>query len=374
MTGVDGAGAPAEPEAQEPRETPKKSRLHRALEIIISVIVIGSIFGFAFPKIAGSDYSEIWDQFQRLGWLDLVLLFVVWLINMYTYTPVLTHSLPGLMRFQGLVVNLSGSAVSNTVPFGGALGVGATYAMYQSWGFRIPAITRSILVSGFWNVFAKLGLPVLALVLLLLNGDDTSGLVLATAVGVVTLAAAIVILWLVLRSDPLARAIGGLGQRVTSRLLRFVGKDPVFGWDEAAVEFRHDSVGLLHRQWLGLTSWILVYNTGQYLILLLALRMLGVNEAELGWVQIFAAFSFGRLLSVIPLTPSGVGFVETGLVGALRAFGGPPAPVAAGVLVFSAFTYLLEIPMGAVGWVIWSTRRSWRRPVGSRDQGAAATR
>lgn len=340
-----------------------KSKLRRTVEVVVTMVVIGAIFGFAYPEIAGASYSKIWAQFGKLHPIDILVLFVVWVVNMYTYTPVLTNTLPGLTHNQALTVNLAGSAVSNTVPFGGAVGVGATYAMYTSWGHSVAAITRSILVSGFWNVFAKLGLPVLALLLLVVDGDVSGRLVIATAIGLLVLAAAIGLLVLVLRSDALARSIGRLGERIVTRIIGWFGKPPVTGWAEGAVEFRHESVGLIRARWIRITFWMVVYNLGQYAILLLSLRMLGVSQADLGWAQIFAAFTIGRLLSTIPLTPSGVGFAEAGLVAALGSFGGPKGAIAAGVLLYSAFTYLLEIPAGAIGWGVWVTRSSWRKPV-----------
>ena len=35
-------------------------------------------------------------------------------------------------------------------------------------------------------------------------------------------------------------------------------------------------------------------------------------------------------------------------------FGGDPASTTAGVLLFSLFTYLIEIPIGALGWLTWA--------------------
>ena len=48
-----------------------------------------------------------------------------------------------------------------------------TVAMLTSWGFTIGAITRSALVSGIWNNFVKMGMPVVALALLALEGGVT---------------------------------------------------------------------------------------------------------------------------------------------------------------------------------------------------------
>jgi len=38
------------------------------------------------------------------------------------------------------------------------------------------------------------------------------------------------------------------------------------------------------------------------------------------------------------------------------------------VFLFRGFTYLLEIPTGAVAWGVWASRRGWRRPIGSADR------
>jgi len=96
----------------------------------------------------------------------------------------------------------------------------------------------------------------------------------------------------------------------------------------------------------------------QFLLQLLILRWLG--ETALSGVEVFAAFAFGRLLSTIPITPSGVGFADTGAVAALVAFGGDPAICTAGVLLFTGFVYLLEIPVGAASWLVWARMSSWR--------------
>jgi uncharacterized membrane protein YbhN (UPF0104 family) len=111
--------------------------------------------------------------------------------------------------------------------------------------------------------------------------------------------------------------------------------------------------------------WMLIYNTGQFLLLLLCVRAIGADTNELGWIEVLAAFAFANLLTTIAITPSGVGFVEAGTVAALIAFGGPEAGSAAAVFLFRALTYLMEIPLGALGWVVWAGRSSWRRPIAS---------
>jgi uncharacterized protein (TIRG00374 family) len=361
MEGIDALKVPGE---LVEHELSAKPRSRRIAEIAVSIVVVVLIFAFAIPAITNSDYADIFDQYEQISGWTFLGLFMVWLGVMFTYTGVLVAALPGLKHLQALVVNFAGSAVSNVVPFGGAVGVGATYAMEMSWGFDAAAITLSILVTGVWNVVTKLALPVIALVLLVLAHEATGGLVVPTIIGLAVLVTGIVLFGLVLRSEQLAERVGGLVERVGNRLLAFIHRPPA-ELRRAVVDFRHRSIGLLRARWRRLTVWMLIYNTGQFLLLLLCVRAIGADTNELGWIEVLAAFAFANLLTTIAITPSGVGFVEAGTVAALIAFGGPEAGSAAAVFLFRGLTYLMEIPLGAVGWVVWAGRSSWRRPIAS---------
>jgi uncharacterized membrane protein YbhN (UPF0104 family) len=363
--GAEGVEALKVPAELVEHELAAKSRRRRLVEVLVSLAMTVAIFAFAIPAITGSKYSEIFDELQILTWPQFAALFVVWIAVMYTYTGVLTNALPGLTHPQALVVNFAGSAVSNVVPFGGAVGVAATYAMTMSWGFEVPAVTLAILVTGIWNVFLKLALPVVALLILVLAGAATAGLVAPALIGLGLLVTGVVALSSILRSEHLADRVGSIAQRVGAILLRLVRRPPPTTWRDAVLNFRHQSIDLLRTRWKQLTIWMIVYNGGQFVLLLLCVRALGADTHELGWVEVLAAFAFANVLTTIAITPSGVGFVEAGAVAALIAFGGPEAASAAAVFLFRGFTYLMEIPLGAVGWAVWGTKRSWRKPLGS---------
>lgn len=375
MTGSDGGDelvpeflqGLSEDEATDPfavvgHELQRKSPRRRITEALLSLAVIVVIFAFVIPKMTGSDYAAIWQQIASLDGIQVAVLTGIWMLAMLAYTGVLTNTLPGLRRRQALVVNFAGSAVSNVMPFGGAVGVGATYAIDMSWGFAPPAVTISILVSGVWNVFAKLGMPAIALFLVLLTGESNARLVIPTAIGLVALVGAIVVIAMVLRSERLATSIGGLGQRIVGFLYRVLRRDRTPDVVDAVLDFRHNSVGLVRGRWLAITVWVVAFNGLQYLLLLACVRFLGVGDV--GWAEVFAAFAFARLLETVPLTPSGVGFVEAGAASALIAFGGGQDASTAAVFLFRGFVYLLEIPVGALCWVLWASLRSWRRPIG----------
>jgi uncharacterized protein (TIRG00374 family) len=99
-----------------------------------------------------------------------------------------------------------------------------------------------------------------------------------------------------------------------------------------------------------------------FFVLLLALRHMSVAAAQIPGVEIFAVYTFSRLLSAIPITPGGVGVIDLGYIGGLSAFDSPEkAQIVAAVLIFRVLTYGIQIPMGAVTYVIWRRKKSWMR-------------
>ena len=97
------------------------------------------------------------------------------------------------------------------------------------------------------------------------------------------------------------------------------------------------------------------------LVLLVALRAVGVSESEVSWAEALAAFSFARIVTAIPLTPGGLGVVELALTGGLVAAGGDRPQVVAAVLIYRFLTFLPPIPLGVASYVFWRRNRSWRR-------------
>jgi uncharacterized membrane protein YbhN (UPF0104 family) len=346
---------------------PPRSRgiLKQILQWALAIGVVVIIFFFVLPQIA--DYGDVWSEIRAMTTIETVSLLLVALWNLVTYWIVLVSVLPGLTYPQAATVNLASTAVSNSLPGGGALGVGVTVGMYESWGFRGGAIALSILVSGVFNQFVKLGFPVIALALLVIEGETDAGLVMAALAGIVALMIAVLLFALVLKSDRLAKWVGDALASFVSFLRGLFRRSPVTGWGEAAMRFRGQTIGLLHDRWIRITAATLISHISLFLVLLVALRSVGVSQEELSWVVVFAAYAFVRLISALPVTPGGVGVVELGLVGAIAGLADIGdeqlrAKIVAAILVFRAITYFLPIPLGAGAFLVWRGRKSWRKP------------
>jgi uncharacterized protein (TIRG00374 family) len=338
----------------------KHNPVWRAVQIVLSVVIVVGIFAYAIPKFA--DYSKVWAAAKTMTPLEYASLIVVTLFNLITYWWQQMAAMPGLGFWQAAVVNQTTTSIANTIPGGGVIAVGVGYTMYRSWGFRTSQIALSALVTGIWNIFMKLGLPVLALALLAIEGSASSGLVVAALIGVAILAGAIVLFALMLWKKELARRIGaGLG-RFASIFLRLLRKRPAKDWGEAAVRFRRQTITLVAKQWLPLTLSTVVSHLALFIVLLLALRHVGVSAQQVSIAQVLGVYAFGRLITALPITPGGVGIVELGYIGGLVLAGGPRPEVVAAVLIFRTLTYGLQIPLGGFTYLIWRANKSWRKP------------
>ena len=109
-----------------------------------------------------------------------------------------------------------------------------------------------------------------------------------------------------------------------------------------------------------LTVSTVVSHLSLYLVLLIALRQIGVADDLVGWAEILAVFAFARLATAIPITPGGAGVVEAVLITGLSAAGGDKAEVVAAVLVYRLLTFVLPIPIGLVSYIYWRRNHSWR--------------
>ena len=147
-------------------------------------------------------------------------------------------------------------------------------------GTLIAKRTIDIVLSVIGLVLSLPLLPVIALAILAVQGKGSSGLLIGSLVGVGFLAGAVVLFALVHRKISVAGAIGSALESVASFLRKLVRKPPVTDWAEAAVRFRGEAIRLISSRWIPLTMSTLVGHLGVYLVLVLAVRDVGISARE----------------------------------------------------------------------------------------------
>jgi putative heme transporter len=337
-----------------------KSRVWRWLQIALALIIVVAVFFAVIPQIA--DYQDVWKILAALSGSQLLIVAAVAVANLATYWLQSIAALPGLTLRMAAVQTQTTTTIANTLPGGGAVAVGMSFAMFRSWGYSDGDVVRYTIVTGIWNTYIKLGLPVIALALVAIEGRANEQLAIGSAIGVTALVVSVALLALILWKESFAERIGRALQRPVKWIERRLHRSDRRDWGKAAVKFRRDTVDLVRRRWIWLTVTTILSHLTLYAVLLVALRIVGVSQAEVTWVDALAAFAFARLVTALPLTPGGVGMIELSYIGTLVWAGGGRTDVVAAVLLFRALTYFMQIPLGAITYPIWQrTKGRWRR-------------
>ncbi|HEX6580446.1 MAG TPA: hypothetical protein VF195_06215 [Actinomycetota bacterium] len=210
------------------------------LEIVVSIAIVVAIFGWGIPKFA--DYGAVRDALSTLTPIEFVTLFAAMVFNLITYWWANQAALPGLGIGKAAVLTPDHDVGREHDPLGwrdrgwsdvldpGLVGVPRNEHRPVR-GCHWP-----------WNIFTKLGLPMLALVLLALDGHLTPAYIAGAVVGAAVIAAAVLLLALVFKSERLAIRIGeGLG-RAMSTVRRLLRHPSVTGWGQGAAKFRRDTI------------------------------------------------------------------------------------------------------------------------------------
>ncbi len=198
---------------------PRRGR--KILRTAASAALIAATFGFAIPHFAS--YHSVWASIHAMTWPHALLIATAAAASMVSYWITIRTVLPSLRLRQAAAVNLGSNAVANTLPAGGALAMGVSWAMLSSWGLSAADYVLYTLVTGIWNVFTLLGMPVVALLVLATATRPDAALITAAAAGLAVLAAMATGLGLLLRSQAFALRAGRALQRplaIASRVAR----------------------------------------------------------------------------------------------------------------------------------------------------------
>jgi len=349
MTAIADPPAAVVADLRRPRPRPGREIFRTA----VSVALVAAIFGFALPHFAS--YRSVWASIEAMTWAQALLVAAAAAASMASTWIMICSVLPSIRLREAAVVNLGSNAVANTLPAGGALAMGVSWAMLSSWGVSTAEYVLYTLVSGIWNVFARLGLPVLALMILATAGRPGVGLIAAAAAGLVLLAVMATGLGLLMHSEPFALRAGRALQLALVTACRLVRRPASFDVRGSLLSFRDRAGALIAARGWRITAATAASNLTLWLVLLACLRGTGLTQAQVPWQTSLAAFAFVRLLTVLPITPGGLGITELGLIATLAVGAGhrASAQVTAAVLLYRAVTYLPPIPLGAIACLTW---------------------
>lgn len=307
---------------------------------LVLAIVAGGLWT-ATHGVAGVAWRDVATVLRGVSPWQLGLLAAIWVGGLGIYSTVLSAALPGLGIRRSLLLNLSGSAVANTVPLGGAVATALNWRMVRLWGHSNVAFVTFCVLTNALDVMTKLLLPVVGVgALVALSAHVPPALwVMAGCCAAVLL--------LVLLAQALVLRPGGGGD---------LGEPD----RRAATRQRFRDSGdrirtLLVVRWPRLLPGSVGYIAAQVALLGFSLRAVGLDAPV---TVVLMAAAIERLGTLVPLTPGGTGVAEIGTIAWLIASGLDPVEVVAGVLLYRVFLIAMEIPVGGIllgGWA-WLQR------------------
>lgn len=242
----------------------------------------------------------------------------------------------------------AGNAIGRAVPGGVAAGGAVQLKMLAQAGFDVPMATTALAASGLLSTGILFALPVLALPLVpfvAINEQLVKGALLAIFMFFVLLGFSA---WMI-RSD---RAIAGVGRGVgwLAKRLHIGDGDSLAA---RVVDSRNVIRDALTESWKRAVPAAAANQLFDFLALEASLLAVG---ATVDPILVLLAYVAAATLSMIPLTPGGLGFVEAGLTGVLTLAGATPDEAVLATLLYRLFSYWLPLPVG-LGASIWFARR-----------------
>ena len=336
----------------------RQTALHTVTRIVLTLVLVGLMVRLVIPLF--SDWEAIVETFEAVSGAEVVFLLVLLAVSEVLKAAVPTVLVDRLPLRRSFVADEASNAVSNVIP--GPSGTATRYLIYRSWGLDIEQFGKATVVNSLLNNGMQLVMPLLSLLAISVHsGIPARGWLIAGASFAVA-AIASTLLYFVIRSEAFARRFGTLLGGVVTWARGMFNRPPASDIGEALARFRLDTVESVRDRWLRLTAVIVAKYVVLFAIMWVSVLAVGVPRSVLPFGLAFAAYAAARVLTMIEITPGGVGVNEIVYISLLSYVTGPDyhARVAAGVLLFRGLTYVGPLLIGAVCYVIWCVNKSWR--------------
>ncbi|MDO8187144.1 lysylphosphatidylglycerol synthase transmembrane domain-containing protein [Conexibacter sp. JD483] len=316
-------------------------RRRKLVQTGIWLFVTGISLYLVAPSLL--DTLGSWRDVRRFEWQWLLAMLVLqgcslgclWFLQQLALRPVPIAPV--------ITSQLAGNALAKIAPGGGALGAALQYRMLVQAGVGREKAVGGIAVVNVFTFAMVLALPVLTIPTLLRGGVDQN-LVEVAALGIAVFVVLAIVGSVMLARDSLLIWVGRTIQRIRNRMRR--RSPPVRSLPTRLLRERDRILATFGPRWKRALAATVGRWAFDYLTLLAALAAVHASPSP-GLVLL--AFCAAQVLTQIPLTPGGLGFVEAGLTGMLTLAGVSAGNAVLATFAYRLFSYWLPLPLGLVG-------------------------
>jgi uncharacterized membrane protein YbhN (UPF0104 family) len=340
-------------------ETKPPSRRDAILRVGIVVAVMVVIFGIILPKYI--DYQDVIATLQGLTIQQFLIVGVFGLLAWFLTGAIFAELIPGLGFIRGTQAYLILTGIGASIPLG-PWNMAVLWVVIRGWGRPVQTTTGGILLYGIFDQLSRFGLMAIAGVFLFIAEGLNRGVSvetgLITTFMVIGLGLFILLgggLVLVVRSERLARKLGRIAERIVGAVLRRFGR-AVPDIEGSLVKFRVTLGDTVQQR--GVASFITAMTSkfAWALLMIVAMRVVGVTEQELPASIIFAGVAAVFVITVLPISPGGAGVPDLLFISFYTTYtgGADSSAISAAVMLYRAFQWFLPIP---ISWVLLGISR-----------------
>ena len=319
--------------------------MRRAI-VLVGLFVF--VFGVVLPRLV--DYDAVRAALAALTPGQLALLGGTSIVAYVASAGPSRVLLPALSWPHAVGSDLAARAVVSTVP--GPTDVATRFVLYRQWSIPTDVASAGIALAALFETFAYFALPVIATAGLFVTGHPTQSRALLLAlIGLIVLVAAAVLLVSIVRSERLARRLGGWLDRMAQRIWKLFRKAPPTGIVEGVLDLRERSKAMLTQHGRRGFAAAVVGKLAWFVVLEVALWCVGIGPDVLPPSAVLAAMAVVGIVSLVPITPGAVGVAEVAYIGILSSVAGSgmTEQLTAAVVLFRIAQWLAPIP---IGWVL----------------------
>ena len=245
---------------------------------------------------------------------------------------------------------LAGNAAGTAIPGGAATSGAFAYRLLVRAGVRGEDVAGGLTAVTLANTTTVFAFPLLALPAILGGLEAPDGLLQTAYIGVgvfvvIAVAGITAFLW--------NRPLAAVGRAVDAVLRLFPSKRDAHGSGEKLLRQRDALRGAFGSRWPLALCAVVGKTAFDYLGLLCCLAAVGAHPDP---SLVVLAYAGSSLLSLIPFTPGGLGFVEAGLTGLLKLAGVSAHQAIVTTLAYRLLTFWLPLPLGGVAFVLHRRR------------------
>jgi uncharacterized protein (TIRG00374 family) len=291
-----------------------------------------------------------WPRLERVRPLWFAILIVLETGSMAALWLLVRITLPTTRWSIAASSQLAGNAASRVLPGGNATGTVVQASMLVRGGQPTGAVAAAMASIGLLTTGMLLALPILTIPAVIIRPPPARQLQLGLVVSLVV-ALVLVLLGLALLTwDGFVRWVGRMAGRVIHLVRRRVSVSAVV---ETVAAQRDAVAAAFAGKWALALGSAAANRMLDYSALVASLYAVGARARP---SMVLLAYVLALALTLVPITPGGLGFVEAGLTAVLVLAGVDKDQAVLGTLLYRLVSFWLPIPIGALAWAGWHLR------------------